>query len=98
MDKELAVWLHPESCSRWLSVQVDTFSKFASDIKLSGADDAPPDGTRTGLGDGPAWRWTVVDLVVRWMITLMILRIFSNLNDFMIFWAVCRKDNRTKPV
>lgn len=48
MDKELAGWLHPESCSRWLSVQMDTFSKFASDIKLSGADDVPPDGTGTG--------------------------------------------------
>lgn len=27
MDKELAEWLNPKSCSQWLSVQVETSSE-----------------------------------------------------------------------
>lgn len=36
MDKELAEWLYPESCSQWLSVQVETSNEWRPSSACSG--------------------------------------------------------------
>jgi len=37
LDKEMARWTHPKSCSQWIDVQVETNNEWCASVVSTGA-------------------------------------------------------------